>query len=167
MKLLVFLQNAWRRNAGPDDVVFLPRAPERSQEIWESALWACLTGKKLRNMIPEGFETSCTNASPRIGSHAAAKFPMDPQYVREELFAHRPDVVLLCGGEAHKAEPIIDAFARENGQEIWGVKAAHPAWRSMTKAMRATAYGHLEAIRYGNENGLLVYTGPGIRGFWE
>ena len=146
MKLLIFLQNAWRRNAGPDDVVFFPQLPERSRAIWEKALWRSPSGKRLKEMLPdiEGLEISVTNASPRIGNKSFSKFPMDPDYVLAELQANQPDVVLLCGNEAVSAEDIVREWGVANG----GVKvegAQHPAYRLLSKKGTDAVRKRLEA----------------------
>lgn len=146
MKLLVFLQNAWRHNAKPGDIVWLPAAPERSKALWEKALWACVTGRKLAGMIPDGLETTVTNASPRIGSTSASKFPMDPAYVRAELGANRPDVGLLCGAEAQKAKDYVDLWAIANDREVPVLQSPHPAWRMMSRTMMAATHQELTKI---------------------
>lgn len=134
LKLLVFLQNAWRHNAKPGDIVWLPAVPERSKALWEKALWACVTGRKLGSMLPDGLETTVTNASPRIGSTAASKFPMDPAYVRAELETNRPAVVLLCGAEAQKAKDYVDLWAIAQDLDDFPVIACpHPAWRMLSR----------------------------------
>lgn len=130
MKLLIFLQNAWRHNAKVGDIVWFPAAPERSKALWDRALWACVTGRKLAGMIPAGLDTTVTNASPRIGSTSTSKFPMDPGYVRAELEANQPAVVLLCGAEAQKAKDYVDlwAIAHDLG-DFPVITCPHPAWR--------------------------------------
>lgn len=147
MKLLVILQNAWRRKAGPNDTCWLPSAPERSKELWEKALWKSLSGRKLIKMLPpENVEIAVTNASPRIGNVSSSRFPMEPEYVLAELDVHKPDIVLLCGVEAQKAWELIFQWAEEEEQEICVVNAPHPAWRGLSKK-------HMEATRIALEIG--------------
>jgi len=139
MKLLVILQNAWRRKAGPNDTCWIPSAPERSKKLWEKALWKSLSGKKLKQMIPDNMEVVVTNASPRIGNVSSSHFPMEPEYVLAELDENLPDVVLLCGKEAEKAFDLIFDWAEEKGRKISVVLAPHPAWRALSSVkMSAT-----------------------------
>ncbi len=147
MKLLVILQNAWRRKAGPNDVCWIPSAPERSKALWERALWKSLSGRKLIQMIPEGIDVIVTNASPRIGNVSSSHFPMEPEYVLAELDENKPDLVLLCGNEAQKAWELVFQWAEEEQREISVINSPHPAWRGLSKK-------HMEATKVALEIGV-------------
>lgn len=118
MKILVFLQNMWRRGAVEGQRGWLPleylerlgeeKYQRMSRISHEWALWKSPTGKGLEQMLPlerleaAGIEVVVTNASPLVGSKASSRFPMDAEFVRAELMEHQPRLLVLLGEEAHK-----------------------------------------------------------------
>lgn len=113
MKILFFLQNAYYNDGFG-----------RDEQQWQKDLWRSLTGKRLKQMIPDGADIRLANASPVVGNVASACYPPDLQHMRKAIRKHRPDVICACGKIAQRG---LD----EIGVEY--VAAPHPAWRALTK----------------------------------
>jgi acyl-CoA synthetase (NDP forming) len=140
LKVLVILQNAWRREATPGDTQFVPGlAPEHSQQVWEQALWRSHTGKRLREMLPEGCEIVVGNATPHIGTTSREKKEIIVEYVMDQVEHSSPALVVLLGSEAAKAHDLI----RGTGFPV--ITGPHPAWRCLS---HTRAYEVREAISY-------------------
>ncbi len=130
-RVLVVLQNAWRRNARPGQVSWSLVYPERSRQLWERALWRSHTGKRLKGMLPENCEVRVGEASPKVANNPRDVFPMEPAHVRQQVEEWKPDVALLLGKEAQKAKVLVE------GMGVRVVVGPHPAYRLLSKAMAA------------------------------
>ena len=108
--LLVVLQNTYE---------LLTNTPE-----WETALWASHTGKRLREMLPDGMEFTVTNASKVIGSGVCSECPADTAHLTTIIEQVGPTRILACG-------KVAQAGLTELGVEF--VAAPHPAWRLLSK----------------------------------
>ena len=120
--------NAWRYNAQPGQTEWMPgRPPDIGRKFLERAIWKSATGRNLKEMLPlaeMGEENVMLGeASPYIGNVASSKFPMDPDFVCQQIREYKPDVVLLLGAEARKARPFVEAA----GVEV--VEGDHPVAR--------------------------------------
>lgn len=147
MKLLVFLQNAWKHGAAEGQTKWWPGATrEESRRAWETALWRSQSGKRLVEMLPEVCETVIANVSPFIAPTAGTHYSMDESHVISQVLFHQPDVVLLLGKEARKAAAVIvTAHDRRRGPSaIRIVVGPHPAWRLLSKAHTAEIRKELE-----------------------
>ena len=128
MKILVFLQNAWKWGALEGQTKWWPAASnEDSHRAWQDALWRSQTGIRLLEMLPEDCDVRVGNVSPLIGPVPASKFPMDAEHVISEINAHAPDVVLLLGLEAAKASSLVE------GKGVRLIMGPHPASRRLPK----------------------------------
>ena len=132
MKILVVLQNAWQYNAQPGQTQWIPGVdPEVSRRFWRKALWACPTGKKLKLMVPfDDHDVMVGEASPFVGSGSRSVFPMDPDHVRSQVEDFEPDLVVLMGAQAKKAQTYV---------EVLGVPTfltPHPVARQLTNQQR-------------------------------
>jgi hypothetical protein len=114
MKVLYILQNAYRS----DKYNF------RNREEWHEDLFCSHTGRRLSEMIPEGFDYYVVNSSPNIGSHADSKFPPSKEHIIEWYEKVKPDIVVACGKIAQQG-------CKDAGLEH--IKAPHPAWRALSK----------------------------------
>ncbi len=127
-KVLVFLQNAWKHGAQPEQRQWLvDETPEVSRDFWEKALWASPTGERLKWMLPKSCEIRVGNASPLIGDNSRSKFPMDPLHVIAQIEEWQPRVVVLLGKESQKARSTVEAF------NLGIVDGPHPAYRVFSR----------------------------------
>ena len=122
----MFLQNAWRRTAKPGQKNWIENRDDKlARGKWLVALWNSKTGKNLKEMLPDGCIIRVENASPQVGNVSWSFYPIDLEWVKAKLQEHKPDIVLLLGLEAQKAEEVI------KGVPI--VKGHHPAWRALSR----------------------------------
>lgn len=127
-RVLFVLQNAWRRGAKERE-----REGEWLHEkTWLRLLWRSHTGKRLKEMIPDGIAYEVVNATLRIGDRAAATFPADRTLMHVRMQARRPDLVVLCGKVAQELRVTVDI-----GNGCPYILAPHPAWRRLSKAQTA------------------------------
>ena len=153
MKVLVFLQNAWKHGATEGQTKWLPdNSDEASNRAWQSALWRSQTGKRLKEMLPEGCVAYVTNVSPLIAPAAKVYYPMDREHVISEVFSHKPDVVLLLGTEAKTAAAMLATQKDNNGEWLLAhariVAGPHPAWRVLSKERTAEIRREIEGPGY-------------------
>ncbi len=125
--LLVVLQNAYR-NGG----VYI------SREEWLERLWVSHTGRRLREMLPDGCEPYVINASPQIGTHSGAVYPPDLAHIQAAIDRVRPDTILACGKLAQAG---LDQLG------VSYIAAPHPAWRRLSKARTAAIREKLNGTR--------------------
>ena len=122
MKVLFVLQNAWRKGAKPGETDLERRG------AWERLLWRSPTGKRLKEMIPDGIEGVVVNASPNVGSRSWAVFAADCMLMHARMKRIQPALVVLCGKVAQELVPVVKDY------ETPFVLAPHPAWRRLSKA---------------------------------
>ncbi len=131
-RVLFVLQNAWRRSAKPGETEWL------HEKVWLRLLWRSMTGKRLREMIPDGIDFEVVNATLRIGDRAAATFPADRLLMLARLRSRRPDLVVLCGKVAQELTMIVGAYGYPC------ILAPHPAWRALPKTQTAEIREEIE-----------------------
>lgn len=117
MKLLVVLQCKWGTTAER-------RSQLRDKQVWLSGLWQAHTGRRLLEIIPEGWEVDVVNASPKIGKTADAAFPPDSHYIQEAIDNFSPHLILGCGRVAQRGL---------NSLGITYLSAPHPAYWRLSK----------------------------------
>ena len=119
--ILIFLQNAY---ASKD----IKPWKLKQRKIWEPRLWKSHTGKRLKEMLPDGAVFYVANANPIIGTRASDCFDADIIHMQLEICNVKPDVILACGKIAQEG-------LNRLGQKY--IAAPHPAWRLLSKAMTA------------------------------
>lgn len=124
-RVLFVLQNAWRRGAKEGETEWL------HEKAWLRLLWRSMTGKRLKEMIPDGITYEVVNATLRIGDRAAAMFPADCLLMHARMRNRRPDLVVLCGKVAQQLRLVVERYERPY------ILAPHPAWRVLSKARTA------------------------------
>lgn len=136
--VLFVLQNAWRRGAVAGE-----REDDHCVRAWKRGLWRSLTGRRLREMIPEDLMISMrfevVNASPFVGKTSSSIFPADKAIMTLRLARYEPHLVVLCGKVAEQLRPLLDEF----GQGY--LVTPHPAWRMLSKERRAQIRGEIES----------------------
>jgi hypothetical protein len=125
-QVLFVLQNAWRRSAKDGEREWL------HEKAWHRLLWRSVTGKRLKEMIPDGIDYQVVNATLRIGDRAAATFPADHMLMHARMRARQPDLVVLCGKVAQELKLVVGF-----GYNCPYILAPHPAWRLLSKAQTA------------------------------
>ena len=119
--LLVVLQNAYAKTAKRERQL-------KKYDLYLKALWASHTGRRLLEMLPDGWDVHIINASPKIGRKPSSVFRPDVMHVKRMFEQTQPDVVLGCGRTAHSAL---------NSLGISYIAAPHPAWRLLSKGITA------------------------------
>lgn len=132
MQVLFVLQNAWRKSAKPGE-----REVGR-ESVWDRLLWRSMTGRRLKEMIPDDTTFEVVNASVLVGNHSAAVYPVDKVLMAMRLGRIKPTVVVLCGKVAAGLAPLV-----EEAQTTL-VIAPHPAWRLLSKAHTARIKEEIE-----------------------
>ncbi len=131
-QVLFVLQNAWRKSA---------KAGEREvgrESVWDRLLWRSMTGRRLKEMIPDDITFEVVNASALVGDHSASIYPADKVLMWLRLGRIKPDVVVLCGKVAAGLAPLV-----EDAQTTL-VIAPHPAWRLLSKEHTARIKEEIE-----------------------
>lgn len=132
MKLLILLQNAWKRGTKPGQTEWLPgRGRQESRIAWTGALLKSPTGVRLDKLLLEVrlganlcyADVSVENASSLIANRPQQRFPADFYHVRLVLNCHEPDAVLLLGKEARRCRELCEAV----GAVV--VEGPHPSSR--------------------------------------
>ncbi len=135
--VLFVLQNAWRRGAVAGEL-----ESDHEQRAWTRGLWRSMTGKRLREMIPEDLMIAGTfevvNASLFVGKTSQSVFPADKVLMTLRLARYNPHLVVLCGRIAETLAPLLD----ECGQHY--LVTPHPAWRMLSKERTAQITGEIE-----------------------
>ncbi len=94
--------------------------------VWRNINFRNFTQKRLKLIVPNAIDVVMGNASPMIGTEAKDFFPYDAEHVRSLILHSSPDIVLLCGKEAKKAEGFCEEFSYPY------VSMVHPAARGVT-----------------------------------
>ena len=124
--VLFVLQNAWRRGAKDGE-----REDQHSDRVWKRLLWRSQTGKRLREMIPDGIEYEVVNASLSVGSRSRATFAADCMLMHSRMKRIKPALVVLCGKVAQELVPVV----KDYGTPF--VAVPHPAWPRLPKTATA------------------------------
>ena len=115
MMVLVILQCAY----------FLDGKPRR-RVAWLRGLERSHTGKRLKEMLPDGVDYYVINASQETGSKPDAVFPPDIKYIKQTIEHISPTIILACGKVAQEAVDEIEST-------IPIIKTYHPAFRGLSK----------------------------------
>lgn len=122
--LLIILQNTYEH---------LTNSP-----AWKEVFWESYTGKRLREMLPEGIEFVVTNASKTIGDGPASVCRADGAHITAMIERVQPDRILACG-------KVAQAALEELGIDF--LAAPHPAWRQLSKEKTAEIRAFLDDQR--------------------
>jgi len=114
--ILFILQNAYQ-----NEKYSFTNEPE-----WHSELMRSHTGRRLKEMIPEGSDFKVINSTGEIGDNPDSYFKPDLIYMQNWIDKIKPDVICACGVSSQNA-------CRQLGIKF--IPAPHPAWRSLSKSM--------------------------------
>jgi len=124
MKLMIILQNAYMDREGSvlsGEPLFI-----MSAYSWKYTSFDNVTERRLKKIVPNACDIIFGNASPKIGNNPNSFFSYDENHVGRMILKYKPDLVLLCGKEAGKAENLI----RKIGLPY--VLSLHPAARILS-----------------------------------
>ena len=144
VKILVFLQNAWRKGAKEGDTSWAPffADEKKAKKLWYNALWACHTGKQLMKILPKGHNVLVENSSPIVGNKSWSNFGFSREHVLSKIEEHEPEIVVLLGNVARNAKEILEE------KKIIYVTGPHPAARMLSnKRIQEIQDSILEAIK--------------------
>lgn len=113
-RVLFVLQNAYQSS----------KYDWKNEDEWHRDLDKSHTGRRLREMIPDGIEFYVTNASPKIGSHPDSRFLADADHLIRMIQKYKPHLVCACGKVAQDGVAMLGVH--------W-ISAPHPAWRALSK----------------------------------
>lgn len=114
IKILFVLQNAYKS----DKYNF------KNEQEWHRDLDRSHTGRRLKEMIPDGVDAYVINSSPIIGETPGSCFKADENYLKNKITEINADFVCGCGKIA------------QDGLGKTGIKfiaLPHPAWRALSK----------------------------------
>lgn len=112
--ILFILQNAYRSE----------KHPFTNNDEWSKELANSHTGRRLKEMIPDGVEYKVINLSAVIGDEPNSCYEADLKYIKAFIEELKPCVICACGKIAQKA-------CIELGLDF--ISAPHPAWRQLSK----------------------------------
>ena len=112
--ILFILQNAYRNE----------NHQFSNHKEWSRELANSQTGRRLKEMIPEGADFRVINASGFIGDNPDAVSEADTKHIRKLIKQIKPDVICACGKIAQNG-------CRKLGLDF--IEAPHPAWRCLSK----------------------------------
>jgi len=133
-KIVAFLQNQYFNDVASAKRTldyYIEHGKDSSDFVRDMLFFGCQTGRRLRAAFGEEFcyeNIVWENASPLMGSKPSDKFPPDLEHIWRILVKHKPDIVILFGGEA------AAGFYRAIQEPAWdcGYKVfscPHPAHR--------------------------------------
>jgi hypothetical protein len=112
--ILFILQNAYRSE----------KHKFTNRNEWSKELLRSHTGRRLSEMIPDGYEYAVINSSPNIGDNSNSIYIADPQYIKEWVNKIKPTIIVACGRIAQKGCTELS---------LKYISAPHPAWRCLSK----------------------------------
>jgi hypothetical protein len=112
--ILFILQNAYQSE----------KHQFKNDEEWSRELANSHTGRRLKEMIPEGKEYRVINSSPMIGDCADSCYVADTEHIEKLVNKINPTIICACGKVAQKGCMKLGLFF---------ISAPHPAWRQMSK----------------------------------
>jgi len=112
--ILYILQNAYTSD----------KHPFTNKKEWSKELLRSHSGRRLKEMIPDGAEFKVINASDNIGTHPSSSFKADLKHMSKLINKIKPDIICACGRIAQDG-------CRELGIKF--ISAPHPAWRQLSK----------------------------------
>jgi hypothetical protein len=117
--ILFILQNAYRSD----------KHQFKNEEEWSRELANSHTGRRLKEMIPEGKEYKVINSSDIIGNSPDSCYNADIEHIKKLVNEIKPSVICACGKIAQKGCEELGLFF---------IPAPHPAWRQMSKKQSST-----------------------------
>jgi len=112
--ILYILQNAYKSD----------KHPFTNNEEWSRELLRSHTGRRLKDMIPDGVQYKVINASEEIGDNPNSVFKGNVEHVSLWIKQLKPDVICACG-------KIAQQTCGDLG--VMFISAPHPAWRRLSK----------------------------------
>lgn len=112
--ILFILQNAYQSN----------KHQFTNEDEWSRELANSHTGRRLKEMIPEGSEYKVINSSGMIGDCADSCYHADLEHIQKLIDEINPNVICACG-------KIAQAGCESLGLNF--IPAPHPAWRRLSK----------------------------------
>jgi hypothetical protein len=91
---------------------------------WSRELSLSHTGRRLKEMIPNGMEFKVINASKNIGDNPNSSFKADIKHIKQSVTKIKPTIICAYGKIAQEGCIELDLFF---------IKAPHPAWRQLSK----------------------------------
>jgi len=128
-RILFVLQNAWRHGARPGE-------RDWNNASWIIALWRCMTGKRLREYIPDNVAYAVVNASRAVASEGKTVHRANLAHVAAAVHRYKPNIVVLLGREAQRLQ-----------HHLYNVRIVclpHPCWRLLTKRQTAGYRDYLQ-----------------------
>jgi len=113
--ILYILQNAYKSE----------KHQFKNEDEWSRELENSHTGRRLKEMIPDGEEYKVINSSGLIGDCANSCYDADLEYMQFLIEKINPNIICACGKVAQRG-------CEELGIEF--IPAPHPAWRRLSKA---------------------------------
>lgn len=112
MKVVAIMQNQWFKNPASAERTLANCVAQRGPAgrewfIARMLFMGCRTGQILQACLGEEWceRIVWEEASPKIGGHAASKFPADRAHIEEVIRRHSPRVLLAFGKVA--ADPVV------------------------------------------------------------
>lgn len=112
--ILFILQNAYQSE----------KHQFKNEEEWSRELANSHTGRRLKEMIPEGKEYKVINSSNIIGDCPDSCYEADTNHIKKLVNEINPTVICACGKIAQKGCADLGLIF---------IPAPHPAWRQMSK----------------------------------
>ena len=112
--ILFILQNAYKSD----------KHPFTNNEEWSRELLRSHTGRRLKEMIPDGVQYRVINASEEIGDNPDSIFKGNIDHVSLWIKQLKPDTVVACGRIAQQI--CCD-------MKLKYMSVPHPAWRQLSK----------------------------------
>lgn len=112
--ILFILQNAYKSD----------KHQFKNEEEWSRELTNSHTGRRLKEMIPEGAEYKVINSSGIIGDCPDSRYDADLKHIKIFVDRIKPTIICACGRIAQKG-------CTELGLDF--ISAPHPAWRRLSK----------------------------------
>lgn len=114
-KMILFvLQNAYKSE----------KHQFKNEEEWSRELANSHTGRRLKEMIPEGKEYKVINSSNIIGDNPDSCYDADIVHMKKLVNEINPTVICACGKVAQKGCADLGLIF---------IPAPHPAWRQLSK----------------------------------
>ena len=112
--VIFILQNAYKSN----------KHQFKNEDEWGKELANSHTGRRLKEMMPEGIEYKVINSSAMIGNNPNSCYNADLRYIKKFVEEMKPSTICACGRIAQKG-------CTELGLDF--IPAPHPAWRQLSK----------------------------------
>jgi hypothetical protein len=112
--ILFILQNAYRSD----------KHQFTNNDEWSRELANSHTGRRLKEMIPDGMEYRVINSSNMIGNCPDSRYDANLEHMKKFIDEIKPSVICACGKVAQQG-------CAELGLDF--IPAPHPAWRQLSK----------------------------------